>query len=259
MTKGHSVSFLFSKQILYGTINEGDRMTKLLVSDFDHTFFEKDDYEINIERVNKFVDNGNIFVIATGRNLNQIKEGIGHHQIKYSYIIANDGGIIFDSEYNILYRKDIYSSIVSPICELLRNSPIIKDYYIDAAYHLSRNEEEETNAIVAHFDRKDTMEAYQLLNLITYSFPPVHGYINEDWLSITDQDVSKGNGISILNEILNIDQHDIYTIGDTINDISMSIYHSYAMENGTDDLKKVCGKTVQSVYELIEKIEKKEI
>ena len=38
---------------------------KILVSDFDKTLFT-DEYELNIELVNKFISEGNIFIIATG-------------------------------------------------------------------------------------------------------------------------------------------------------------------------------------------------
>ena len=41
-------------------------MQKIIVSDFDNTFFT-DSYKKNIELVNDFVNKGNIFIIATGR------------------------------------------------------------------------------------------------------------------------------------------------------------------------------------------------
>lgn len=232
-------------------------MNKLLVSDFDHTLYNDDDYLKNIKSVNGFVKKGNIFVIATGRNINQIKQGIGDNIINYSHLICNDGGIIFDTEYNVVFRKDIPSPLISPVCEMFRESGIISEYFIDTAYELTKDEYAEANAIIGKFE--DEIKAKALLDKILDKFPIINGYISGNWLNITDKSVSKGNGIKVLNNILNIDEKNIYTIGDTVNDISMSNYQSYAMENGTDDLKAVCLGTFKSVYEMIEKIEKKEI
>lgn len=231
-------------------------MQKLLVSDFDKTLFTED-YEENIKAVNQFVDKGNQFIIATGRNINQIKLGIGNYKIKYSHLICNDGGIIFDSEFNVLYRKDIISTLVGPIAEMFAESPFIDEYFIDTAYELTKDDTAEANAIIGYFNDRDG--AKSLLDEITTRYPLVHGYLSGYWLNITDKLVSKGNGIKELNKVLNFKEENIYTIGDTINDISMSNYESYAMEDGTEDLIAVCKGTVSSVHELIYKIEKKEI
>ena len=66
---------------------------KVLVSDFDNTLFT-DDYQLNIKKINEFVDKGNLFIIATGRNYNQLKSDIKGKNIKYSYLICEDGAKI---------------------------------------------------------------------------------------------------------------------------------------------------------------------
>ena len=61
------------------------------------------------------------------------------------------------------------------------------------------------------------------------------------WLDITDKGVNKGLAINKLQELLNIKHEETMVFGDYLNDLEMmeSAYHSYAMENAHDDLKKV--------------------
>ena len=58
---------------------------KLLVSDFDGTLFN-DHYKENIEAVNRFVDAGNLFAIATGRDLNRLLKDLDRN-LKFNYLI----------------------------------------------------------------------------------------------------------------------------------------------------------------------------
>ena len=63
-------------------------MPKLLVSDYDQTFYLNDnDIENNKIYVNKFMDSGNLFVIATGR----------------SYLDFHNKLDIYDFNYNTLF------------------------------------------------------------------------------------------------------------------------------------------------------------
>jgi len=63
----------------------------------------------------------------------------------------------------------------------------------------------------------------------------------EIWLDITDKGINKGLAIKKLQKLLNIKHEETMVFGDYLNDLEMmsSAYHSYAMENAHDDLKKV--------------------
>lgn len=60
------------------------------------------------------------------------------------------------------------------------------------------------------------------------------------WLDIVNQGVNKGIAISKLQSLLNISPKETMVFGDYYNDLEMlqSAYHSYAMENAHDDIKK---------------------
>ena len=52
-------------------------MKKVLVSDYDQTFYVNDeDIELNKQSVQQFRDNGNIFVIATGRSFMDLQKKV---------------------------------------------------------------------------------------------------------------------------------------------------------------------------------------
>ncbi|MDB8792389.1 HAD family hydrolase [Romboutsia sp. 1001216sp1] len=61
------------------------------------------------------------------------------------------------------------------------------------------------------------------------------------WLDITNKGANKGMAIKALQEKMGIDFNETMVFGDYLNDLEMmeAAYHSYAMENAHDDLKKV--------------------
>lgn len=63
----------------------------------------------------------------------------------------------------------------------------------------------------------------------------------ELWLDMTAKGVNKGVAINKIQELLNIKYEETMVFGDYLNDLEMmsSAYHSYAMENAHEDLKKV--------------------
>ena len=65
---------------------------KVIASDFDNTLFVKDEDNMkkNIEAVDNFINEGNIFIIITGRSFTNIKKDLS---IDKSFIIygADDG------------------------------------------------------------------------------------------------------------------------------------------------------------------------
>lgn len=223
-------------------------MIKLLVSDFDNTFFDNNYYQ-NIKAVNNFVNQGNIFIIATGRHIQKLLNDIKDYDLKYNYIICNDGGIIFDNNLNVIYQKDIPTSLIKPIVNLFKNDANIDYWYIDTGLSITTKINNLANGLIAHFKSKE--KAFILLNKLINNYKSIHGYISDYHINITEKTVTKQKGIELIAKKLKIKEKNIYTIGDNINDISMSIYNSYCMENSNSQLKKCCLGEYKAVYELI--------
>ena len=89
-------------------------MPKLLVSDYDQTFYLNDnDIENNKIYVNKFMDSGNLFVIATGRSYLDFHNKLDIYDFNYNYAILNHGTTIIDKNNKVLFN------ICIPPCFLL--------------------------------------------------------------------------------------------------------------------------------------------
>ncbi|MDD2203419.1 MAG: HAD-IIB family hydrolase [Bacilli bacterium] len=224
---------------------------KLLATDFDNTLFNKKDYHKNIKYINKFVDEGNLFVIVTGRYFDSLLKDIEGLNLKYSYLICNDGGIIFDRNLNILYRKDIPHNIANEIADIYNNSSCLSDWYIDTGTAITKDKTATVNGLIGRFN--DVEKAKKLLSEIKEKYKEVDGYLSDKWINVTEKTVNKGSGIKELLYILKINESNVYTIGDDVNDISMSDYNfnSYSMSNSIIELKSKTMRSYNSVYELV--------
>jgi HAD superfamily hydrolase (TIGR01484 family) len=229
---------------------------KLLAADFDNTFFTEEDYKENIESANRFVNNGNIFVIATGRYLEYILRDIQDTGLNYSYLICNDGGIIFDRSFNVIFRRDMPREIGINIINLFKQCDFLNQPFIDDGIKISDTETNNINGIFCNF--KDMNKAKSLLALIRCTHGEVDGYLTPHLnIVIREKNVNKGYAIKQLTGILNIDKKDVYTIGDSINDESMSDYdfNCYRMTNSVSELKDKTIEAYSSVHQLIKKIQ----
>lgn len=220
---------------------------KTLISDFDKTLFDKN-YFINIKKVNEFVEKGNMFIIATGRNITSLKREIEGKDIKFSYLICNDGGIIFDKNLNIIYREDIDSKIAIKIFDELEKNNCISDVYMDDCFVYTKNKKCKINRILAK--PLDIGRTNKLLDSINNKYNNVFGYASSNWLNINNKKVNKGSSIKKLEKL--VDLGEIYTIGDNINDISMNkLYNSFSIK-GNNELEKNSKYIVNNFIEAID-------
>ena len=220
----------------------------ILISDFDGTLYDKN-FENNIKAVNEFVKKGNTFVIATGRSMNRIKEKIDG-KLNFSYIICNDGGMIFDKDYHLIYRKDIALDSAKHIFNELKNSIYVGNPLADLGYAYRNEVLKNTNAVIARVI--DKSKASHLMIDLVKRYPKVTAYVSDTYLNFTDKSVNKSNAVKWLGKLINVKPKNMIMIGDNINDIKMcKLGKGFAMENGNEKLIKVCHKTVKSVEELI--------
>ncbi|MDD2469745.1 MAG: HAD family hydrolase [Bacilli bacterium] len=224
---------------------------KLLAVDFDKTFFISQDYQKNIDYANAFIEKGNLFIIVTGRHIQSLLSDINHTTLKYHYLVCNDGGIIFDNNLNVIYQCNMPKHVVPSIVNLYKRSDCLDDWYIDTGLTITKDINSSANGIIGHIRIKEG--AHKLFTEIKNNYPEIDGYVSQNWINITEKSVNKGGSLFNLSKIININEKDVYTIGDNINDLSMSNYgfNSFCMTDSIDELKYKTIKTYDSVYELI--------
>ena len=84
-------------------------------------------------------------------------------------------------------------------------------------------------------------------------------YVTGDSLEIISNKTNKSNAISLLTQRFNVDNKNVYTIGDGFSDIEMiKDFNGYCMVDSVEELKKVAIKQYTSVSKLIREVMGKE-
>lgn len=225
---------------------------KILISDFDHTFFDSN-YLKNIELVNKFVSEGNMFIIATGRSINNLNIDIIDHKIKYSYLICSDGASIYDNKHNNIYTCNIDENLINPICNLLESDSNITLTLIENDNFVSGTV---ANSIAGKFI--DKVKCINLVKKIDNLFPTINSYLSDNYINIRNKKVSKYEGIKFLINNYNLNSKEIYTIGDSINDKEMcENFKSFSFYDADESVKSVSNTILKNFEEAINLLMKK--
>lgn len=225
---------------------------KILISDFDHTFFD-DNYLKNIELVNKFVSEGNLFIIATGRSINNLNIDIIDYKISYSYLICSDGASIYDNKHNNIYTCNIDANLINPICNLLESDSNITLTLIENDNFVSGTV---ANSIAGKFI--DKVKCESLVKKLNKLFPTINSYLSDNYINIRNKKVSKYEGIKFLIDNYNLDSEKIYTIGDSINDKEMcKNFSSFSFYNADESVKIVSNTILENFEEAIKLLMKK--
>lgn len=191
---------------------------KVLASDFDNTIYiESDSSQIqrNVNQIRKFISQGNIFCIITGRNYSDLKQLLIENNVPYSYLICEDGAKLFNNmdysfDTTLLDRKEIEKLV-----------PILEDnhydYYLDDGYNQTNNYNDCVKVVV---NCEDKEEQKRIIEKVTKECN-VHIYASRYHVNIIHKSVNKENALRKLfkMEMLNLD--DLYVIGDNDNDYEM--------------------------------------
>lgn len=234
-------------------------MTKLmLVSDYDGTLKSNvKNLKINIETINRFREQGNLFTISTGRNYCSIKKECKKYNINYDYLFCNNGRVLFDQNDKIIYKKNLDIEFLKEL-----NTIITDCYGIKAVkYYNSYRETNLTfdNSIIEVFIKLNIVN--NLISLKEYfetKYPDINilKYFIYTWIK---QDMDKSKGLEILTEILSneILKENIITIGNNYNDLTMlKNYKGYKILLSYPFLYGQGLKTTKEVHTLIKRLEK---
>lgn len=233
--------------------HRGDRMN-LLVSDYDGTLNPdvtrtKSTLE-NIRAVNQYREQGNKFMLSTGRSFESIKKQIDRFDIKYDYLSCNDGAILFDNNNQILTVSYLNIELIKKLSDdLLRLDSVRRfDYY---GTHGVTNGEEILELAIYTRLFNSSLEIKKLIK---------GKYKELDILSFPFQSFVKAYGgkTRTINYIIkNINIEKVITVGDSINDLEMLIdFNGYKVIGSSPKLYFKDIKTCSSVKNLIKKINK---
>lgn len=237
--------------------NKGRRnMKKLLVSDYDQTFYINDeDIEKNKIAVNEFRNQGNIFVIATGRSYYDFIKKKQQYNIEYDYIIINHGATILEKNDNIIFNETIPNEILNNLKSdlYLENA----EKYFCCSLLESRVSFEHKNLTKVHVKYSNLEYSNEIQRKLEEKYGDILNiyYVSGNSIEIISKNTNKSKAIKLLSKKLEIRQEEIYTIGDGYSDIKMvKDYNGYAMKESVKELKDIAIKEINSVSNLIEEI-----
>lgn len=233
---------------------------KLLVMDYDGTLFiNEDDLKVNISYLKKWKKQNNLIMISTGRSYHSIKNQVDINHIPYDYLSCADGSIIYDKDGNILEMYRMNNKIIEPYIEFYQNlkyeeiqfsyprgySNILMDDKDLLGINICLSTENYTKEIINSF--KKMGKKYPEYHFLNYMHP------NFSYLCIKPSGIDKSSTIDYLKNKLNLNENDIFVIGDSDNDLEMiRKYHGVAMSTSCNDVLKISKKTYSSVYRYIE-------
>ena len=228
---------------------------KIIASDFDNTIYYLEDDErnyrnkSNVETINNFINQGNIFIIITGRNYTDLKLLLNELGLRYSYLVCLDGAKIFNNVDYCLETKLMKPEEVTKIKEIL--DKIDCNYYLDDGYNRTENINDTVKVVV---ETKDEQEKEQILDIVNKEMN-VHIYKSRYHVNLIDKSVNKRDALKILFNIENLDYNKLTCIGDNDNDyLMLKEFDSVVMKDHHEDLNELKLKEYETIKDYIEEI-----
>lgn len=228
---------------------KGENM-RVIASDFDNTLYVKDEIEMkkNISSVKKFINNGNIFMIITGRSFSNIKKVLTELDIPYSYLICQDGANIFDKDDNCIKSTLLNKNKSQILDKYMKENNL--DYSFESAFNdddIIDNAVKITVTLSGMEDAKKVLEEIKENTKVSF-----YGYVSTKHINIIDDYVNKSYALNYLKDN-NYINNKIEVIGDDVNDFEMlSNFDGVVMETHDQILDKLNKRNVSSVHSFID-------
>lgn len=232
-------------------------MRKMLVSDYDGTFYtDEDNIKLNVEEVEKFRRLNNLFVIATGRSYYDFGKKKKKYDIKYDYLVINHGATILNKEEKPISNYAIDENVKTELVKKLDLQD--QDTMFVCSGLESRVSIRNKNITKINKKYKTLEEAKEVNDYINKNYrDKLESYLlpTSNAVEVISAQTNKAKAVQELSELENIEQDNVYTIGDSYNDVEMvEKFNGYSIENAKEEVKKVSKGECSSVSKLIKKL-----
>ena len=254
---------------------------KLLASDYDGTLlYAQKVMQEDIDAIKNWRENGNLFVMATGRSFESIEKEMKKYDIQVDYYITNNGGVVFDGQGNILYSSYLDSIISLDIMYITKHIEGVVSYVVNDGIHRHRVivndgfEEKRYPDLMPDLSEEEVMDLGKYAQIVismatrelaidlakainTHFSDTVVAYSNNYVVDAVPKGTSKSTGVDFVCEYANVTEMETYTIGDSYNDIPLLEYgvHGSCMNWAVDDVKQHASYCYGSIHEMIQNIQ----
>lgn len=244
---------------------------KIIASDYDGTFRRPEGIlDRDREAVQRWRKAGNLFGIVTGRGAGIDRE-LRKENVEFDFVIDFNGSEIWDSQGRLLKEfvgkgEKLYEMLP---CMLSKEGDWIdivtkkRSYYVTFQDMLveSRDtwvKQEEVRNIRDFMQiyslRKTGQDALDAASQLRERYQDqVSALVNGDWLNIAPAGVTKSSGIMEYAKLMGVAKENIFTIGDSYNDLDMiQTFQGFSVDNGSPEIKAAARKIYEGVFALIE-------
>lgn len=238
---------------------------RLFVFDVDGTII---DYDQNIksetiESINNLLRCGESVAIASGRPFPGVKKYLSLFVEGNKYAICSNGASIYDFDGNLLFKDGLPISLLNEMYLDFEKSPLnlnvfafFDNYVAYYKYDEWIERELRLNDALPYDLNKINYNKDMLIDKIIVGGDPENSkqtVIKKEicdkyhvvrssifFIDIMNKGIDKASGVSKLAEIINVNQKDIYTFGDALNDYLMiKNFNGIAMGNALKEVKEV--------------------
>lgn len=250
---------------------------KLLACDLDGTLLENHQSvsKENLNAIKLLRENGNKFVIATGRGVSNTSFLKSEYQIDYDYLILLNGALLVDKENRIVKRDVISFEVCRRIYDMFYKEGPEFAFSTGENFFALKDVENKSFGEVELLSSVDELKAFKVsLMAIDFKNLPVdivQNYVdnlnsllgseiiafrNTHGIDVVSKGNSKGGSVEYVSTLFDIEMKDVYTIGDSWNDVSMFdvTENSYTFHYVEHNLKKHANYIVDSVHDCIRDI-----
>lgn len=253
---------------------------KLLATDYDGTLkYAKQIMPEDLQAIQDWKDAGHLFVLCTGRSMESIKAQAKEYKLPVDYYITNNGGMVFDQNGNemLSHYLDIVTAV--DIIYAAKQEEGVASIVINDGCHRHKMMIDETIADRRYPDMESDMSVDDLINtqkiaqvvismseqnlavaladnINMFFGESVVAYANNFVVDVVPKGVSKATGLEFVVEYTNVLEEDVYTIGDSYNDIPLMTYgyHGACMEMAAEEVKENASVFYDSVGSMIHTI-----
>lgn len=236
----------------------------LIISDMDRTLVTED-FDIperNVKAIERFIEKGGHFALATGRSAQSAGRYLGTVKVNSPCILSN-GATIYDFDKSeILWNAKLADSAESLVKKILERFPGVgtEIYMNERIYIVSSNKWTDRHKVneKIHFEEKNIEDMPSGWQKVLFAWENSKLREIEDFvrsLNYTDCDfvfsntmyfemlpknVSKGTAMTHLASLMNIDKNKTVGIGDFYNDLTLIKMSGFGatVEGAPDDIKE---------------------
>jgi HAD superfamily hydrolase (TIGR01484 family) len=248
---------------------------RIAVSDYDGTLFINGSVsDENVTAITKWRHAGNLFGIATGRDLSLAIHGINHWHIPFDFLVCLNGSVLYDENLRLLQSTNIPDNLIKdilmhPAADASMHYQLCSDginkIYIrsDDSYfiHLSIEHEMLTfEECLRQINLQQISFAYKTVQeCATYAASLVDAFrdqlcfnINNAFIDINSQGVNKLVGVMDIIGIKGWPPDGLLAIGDGENDIALIRHFAgFTLSHANNKVKNAAVKVYNSVADML--------